>query len=649
MGSRAFGVGAACLAGLWSLASPALAQAQPQSAAPVAEIAAPIDRPYPGVIRLAVDATDLAHAIFAVRETVPVTGPGPITLLYPQWIPGDHRPSGTIDKLAGLIVSANGQRLEWRRDPMNVWAFHIEVPAGVSALDLDFQFLSPVSSREGQVMMTPAALRLNWNNLVLYPAGYFSRDIEVDPSLKLPDGFTAASALEEVSGAAPHAGETVAYKTTPLNTLVDSPVLAGKYFSRIDLDPGGPARVSLNIVADRPDLLAAKPEQIAAHTALVQQAYKTFGSHHYDHYDFLVSLSDKLGGVGLEHHQSSEDQTDPKYFTGWDKTAPGRDLLAHEYTHSWNGKFRRPADLWTPNFNVPMRDSLLWVYEGQTQYWGYVLAARAGLLSKQEALDAIAMTAAQYDTRVGRSWRPLEDATNDPVLSMRRPISWLSWQRDEDYYSEGELVWLDVDTLIREKTGGKKSLDDFARAFFGVENGSFVTKTYSFGDVVAALNGVVVYDWAGFLRQRLEGHGPGAPLDGVARGGYRLVFTDTPTGYFSDLDTELKRTNLMYSIGFTVDSSGSLSEVLWDGPAFKAGLTQETTLVAVNGEAYSSDLLKDAIKAAKGTAVPIALLVKNKDEYRTVLVDYHGGPRYPRFERLAGTPARLDDILTPLK
>jgi len=647
---RLSGAVAASLLGAWLQAGATQAQGvQPQPAAPTPSIAAPVDTPYPGTITLAVDATDLTHAVFAVHERVPVSGPGPITLLYPQWLPGDHKPSGTIDKLAGLIVTANGQRLEWRRDPVNVWAFHIDVPKGASALDIDFQFLSPVSAREGQVMMTPQALRLEWNTVVLYPAGYFSRDIKVDPSVTLPDGFTPATALEDMSAAPPRAGGTVVYKTTTLDTLVDSPVMAGEYVARFDLDPGGPARVTLDLAADRPDLLAATPQQIAIHKALVQQAYKTFGSRHYDHYDFLVSLSDPLGDVGLEHHQSSEDAATAKYFTDWDKTAPGRDLLAHEYTHSWNGKFRRPADLWTPNFNTPMGGSLLWVYEGQTQYWGYVLAARAGLLTRQQALDAMAYTAATYDIRVGRSWRPLEDTTTDPVMSMRRPISWLSWQRDEDYYAEGELVWLDADTLIREKTGGKKSLDDFARAFFGVDNGSVVTRTYTFDDIVAALNGVAAYDWAGFLHQRLEGHGPGAPLDGVARGGYRLTFTETPTDFFTDLDTELKRTNLMYSIGFTVGASGSLSEVLWDGPAFKAGLTPETTLMAVNGEAFSTDTLKDAIKAAKGTTTPIALLVRNKDQYRTVLIDYHGGPRYPRFERVAGTPARLDDILAPLK
>jgi predicted metalloprotease with PDZ domain len=407
--------------------------------------------------------------------------------------------------------------------------------------------------------------------------------------------------------------------------------------------------VTLDVIADRPDQLNAKPEQIAVHKALVQQAYKVFASHHYDHYDFLLSLSDKMGGNGLEHHQSSEDGTIPKYFLDWDKTPAGRDLLAHEYTHSWDGKFRRGADLWTPSFNVPMRDSLLWVYEGQTQYWGYVLAARSGLMTKQQTLDAIAATAATYDHRVGRAWRALEDTTNDPIIASRRPLSWLSWQRSEDYYSEGQLIWLDADTLIREKTGGKKSLDDFAKTFFGVDNGSFVTKIYTFEDVVAALNSVYPYDWATFLNDRLYGHAKGAPLDGVTRGGYKLVYDDKQSEYLKSAEMRRKNTDLMFGIGLNIGKDGLIADVQWDGPAFKAGLTEGQQIIAVNGDAYSNDDFKDVIKRAKGGTTPIALLIKNKDEFRTVAIDYHDGLRYPHLEREATTPARLDDILEPKK
>jgi predicted metalloprotease with PDZ domain len=378
----------------------------------------------------------------------------------------------------------------------------------------------------------------------------------------------------------------------------------------------------------------------------VQQAYKLFGSHHYNHYDFLLSLSDSMSGIGLEHHQSSEDGTLAKYFKDWDMASASRDLLSHEYTHSWNGKFRRPADLWTPNFNVPMRDSLLWVYEGQTQYWGTVLASRAGLWTKQQGLDALAADAATFDNRVGRQWRPLEDTTNDPITTQRRPIPWRSWQRSEDYYGEGELIWMDADTLIRQKTGGQKSLDDFARAFFGIDDGSFVTVPYTFDDVVHALNAVLPYDWAGFLHARLNGIGP-APLDGLARGGYKLVYTDKPSDFTKSNDHDRKMTDLSYSIGFAIDRMGMLIDVMWNGPAFNAGATVGAQIVAVNGMTYNADDLKDTITNAKTDPAPIQLLLKRGDRYETIAINYHGGLRYPHLERLPNTPALLDALLSP--
>jgi predicted metalloprotease with PDZ domain len=606
-------------------------------------IAPPKDIPYPGTIHLTVDATDIDRHIFNVRETIPVRGGEPAVLLYPEWLPGNHGPRGRVDKLAGLVIHANGQRLEWVRDPVNVYAFHVDVPAGVTAVDLNFQFDSPVEDGQGRVVMTPDMLNLQWNAVVLYPAGYFSRQIVVEPSVRLPDGWQFGTALETVSA---DAGFTT-FKPVPLNTLVDSPIFAGRYFKRVDLDPGGVAPVHLDVVADRASLLEVKPEQLGAHRALVQQAYKLFGSHHYDHYDLLLALTSQMGGIGLEHHQSSENGTVPGYFTEWDKNADARDLLPHEYTHSWNGKFRRPADLWTPNFDVPMRDSLLWVYEGQTQYWGIVLAARAGLLTKQQALESFAMVAAVYDNRVGREWRALQDTTNDPITAGRRPQAWRSWERSEDYYSEGSLVWLDVDTLIRERSGGKRSLDNFARAFFGINDGSFVTSTYTFDDVVAALNDVEPYDWAKFLRTRLDGHGPGAPLDGFARGGYNLVYTDTPTDFFKGVETRQKFSNLTYSLGFVVANDGRLSDVRWNGPAYNSGLTVGTQIVAVDGTAFDASRLTDAIKNAKSSTSAIELLVKIGDRYRTVSIDYHDGLRYPRLEPEPSTPARLDQILAP--
>jgi predicted metalloprotease with PDZ domain len=611
-----------------------------QPAALADSIPAAVDRPYVGTMTLSVDATDVARRILTVQEKLPVT-PGPLTLLFPEWLPGHHSPGGRVDRVAGLQIAANGKPISWRRDPVNVFAVHVDVPAGVNSLDIAFQNVTPTAANQGRVVMSNDLLDLAWSDVVLYPAGFFARRITVAPTLRVPDGWTLGTALER-DGAANGA---VAFKPVSLDTLVDSPVFAGRYGKEIDLDPNGRSRVTLNVFADRPQLLAAKPEQIAIHRALVREADKLFGARHYDHYDMLLMLTDRVGRVGLEHHRSSENGTMPDYFTEWEKNAPGRDLLAHEYVHSWNGKFRRPADLWTPDFNTPMRDSLLWVYEGQTQYWGLVLAARSGLLSREQVRDAIAITAAVYSqSRPGRAWRNLQDTTNDPIIAMRRPEPWSSWQRSEDYYSEGLLVWLDADTLIRERSGGRKSLDDFARAFFGIEDGRWTPATYTFDDVVAALNAVEPYDWAQFLRARLDEHAA-APLDGVKRAGYALTFTDTPTAFVKAAESRGKVTDYTYSLGFGIQSDGDINPVIWDSPAFKAGLTTGQRVIAVNGIAYDGERLKEAVKAGG----PIDFLVKNGDFYRTVRIDAQSGIRYPRLERVAGTPDRLDDILASRK
>jgi predicted metalloprotease with PDZ domain len=371
-------------------------------------IPAPADVPYAaGTLRLSVDATDLDRRIFQVHETIPIAHGGHLILLYPKWLPGNHGPTGPLRLLGGLVVHASGQRLEWTRDPVEPYALHIDAPEGATSVDVDFQYLSPTGQGQGRVVVTPDMVDLQWNAVALYPAGYFARQIPVEASVTLPAGWGFGTALEPAS----QAGPTTVFRTVPLNTLVDSPMLAGRYFRRIDLDPSGPARVWLDIVGDKAVQVDASAAAIAAHKNLVQQAYRLYGSHHYDHYDFLLGVSEHMSGEGLEHHQSSEDVTNANYFTDWTDDATGRDLLAHEYTHSWNGKFRRPADLWTPNFDVPMRNSLLWVYEGQTQYWGYMLAGRSGLWTREQALDAIAMVAATYDYRIGRTWRDLEDTT----------------------------------------------------------------------------------------------------------------------------------------------------------------------------------------------------------------------------------------------
>jgi len=617
----------------------------PQPSPFPAPIVAPQDIPYPGVIRLEVDATDIDRHIFQVRETIPVRGGESLTLLYPEWWPAGHAAYGRVENLAGLKIHADGVRVEWIRDAVNVFAFHVNVPADATMLELEFQFVSAVDASHDRIVMTSEMLNLQWWSVVLYPAGHFDRQIMLEPSIRVPDGWQLATALE----IARTKGNLTKFNPVSLETLIDSPIFAGRYFKRLDLNPGGAFPVHLNMVADRQDLLEISPEQLEAHRALVRQADKLFGSHHYDHYDFLFALTDRMGGIGTEHHQSSENSGIPGFFAEWDDNARGRGLLPHEYAHSWNGKFRRPADLWTANYDVPMRDSLLWVYEGQTQYWGEVLAVRAGFLTLQESLEALAYETAYYDHRPGREWKALQDTTNDPVAALRRSLPWRSWQRSEDFYTEGQFVWLDADTLIREMSKGKKSLDDFAREFFGINDGSFVPVTYVFEDIVAALNSVQPHDWDTFLRTRLDGHGPEAPLDGIRRGGYKLVYTDTPSDYYAAYGAGREYSDLTYSIGMSIDYAGWITGVLWEGPAFKKGLTRNNQIIAVNGTAYDIELLERAIVDAQQTGAAIELLIMDGVHYRTVPIDYRGGLRYPHLERDDDGPAYLDEILAPRK
>ena len=633
-----------------SLALAAAVQAAPQTAgpsatAPITPIAAPKDRAYAGEISLKVDASDTRHRVVHVHETLSGVSPDTV-LLYPKWLPGTHAPEGTIDRLGGIRIHANGAPVTWKRDPVDVFALRLNLKPGTHAVDIDFDYLSPTTLKVAALEMSPDLLMIEWNELVFYPAGYFARQIPVEVQLQLPVDWQFGSALETAS--TDHT--QTHFKRTTLETLIDSPVYAGRYASKLDLDPGAAVAVHMDLFADRPENLAVKPEHLEAYRNLVRQAYKLYGSHHYSHYDFLYSLSDQIQQNGLEHHQSSEDGSDPESFTKWDKEAFARDLLPHEFTHSWNGKFRRPADLWTPNYNVPMQDSLLWVYEGQTQYWGQVLAARSGLRTPQQALDQFAITAAHYEVQKGRQWRPLQDTTNDEIINPRRPQSWGDWQRFEDYYDEAALVWLDADTWIREHSKGARSLDDFARAFFGINDGSFTVVTYTFEDVVKALNAVEPNDWSAFLRQRLDAIGKAVPEDGFHRGGYKLVYTDKPSDYQSTTEDQRKRIDLLNSIGIEIDDKdggmdGMLTQVIWDSPAYLAKLTEGAQILAINGIAYDADVLKDAIRAAHGTQAPIELIVKTGDRYMVAKLDYHDGLRYPHLERDSAEPARLDAIL----
>jgi len=536
-----------------------------------------------------------------------------------------------------------------------MYRLHVEVPAGAQGLDIAFVFLSPSAGARGRygagIAATPVLTVLEWNQVIFYPAGFDTRQVKVEPSVSLPADWGWATALEPAAAAGKDKSTagTTHFAPVSLETLVDSPIATGRYFRQIPLSDS-PVPVRLNLFADRPENLATTDEQVRHQVRLVREAAALFGARHYGHYDFLFVLSDATTHFGLEHHESSDDRLGAEYFTDPDYYLWGGSLLSHEYTHSWNGKYRRPAGLLTPDFNTPMKGDLLWVYEGLTTYWGEVLSARSGTRTAEQFRDVLANTAAEMEYTPGRTWRPLQDTADEAQILYNAPRAWNRSRRGVDFYREGALVWLDADTLIREASHGERSLDDFARAFFGQNDGEITPRPYGFDDIVATLDRVQHYDWAHFLRARLDGKAPSAPLDGIVRGGWKLVYTDEPNaltrakakiGRVLDLSTSL---GLMADTG---EASGTLGDVLWKSPAFEAGLAPGMRLVAVNGRKFTPDVLKDAIKAAKSSTQPIELLVEDYDQYRTVKIDYHGGLRYPHLARIENTDERLEVIGRP--
>ena len=629
---------------LASTPAPVLAQrSMPQPLPIVDSIPAARDAPFPGTIKLAVDATDTVRGVFRVNETIPVPpdlAGKRMALLFPKWLPGKHAARGEIEKLAGLEIRAGGRLLAWKRDPVDVYAFWVEVPAGAASLEVNFDFLSATEGPQGRIVVTSDMMNLQPNSVSLYPAGWFTRQIPVELSVTWPQGWQAGSAMREAS----RDGNRITYSPVDYETLVDSPFFAGRNFAKWDLGQN----VSLNVVADEARFLKASDEQIGKHKALVTQAVKLFGTRQFDHYDFLLSLTEKMGGIGLEHHRSSENGVDTGYFTDWERGPGRRNLLPHEFSHSWNGKHRRGADLVTPDFRTPMRNSMLWVYEGQTQFWGYVLQARSGLVKVEDTLDQLATIAATLDNRPARSWRSLDDTTNDPIITPRAPKGWLSFQRSEDYYTEGLLIWLEADAIIRRESGGARSLDDFARRFFGTGDGDWGVKPYDFASLVAELNAVQPYDWGSHLTRRLTEKADGAPLKGLELAGWKLVYTDKPTAAFTDANR--RQVNLLFSGGLLLGLAGKVDQVLWNSAAYDAGLAVGDVLLAVNELPYSDDALRAAVTAAKGGATPIKLVVKTDDRVRTVEWAWTGGLRYPRLERIGAVKqTSLEMLLSPRK
>lgn len=601
------------------------------------------DDAWPGTIRLRVDAGDVERSIQRVQESIPVTA-GPLTLSYPKWIPGNHAPTGPVNQIAGLVLRGNGRELRWRRDDVDMYAFHLDVPAGVDMLDVEFQYFSPTATDQGRVAVTPELLALQWHRVLVYPAGRAAAKIRVAPELVLPGGWQYATALDGTAGD----GGAVRFGETTLETLVDSPVYAGRHFRRFALDDGKAQPVRLDVVADAAESLDAKPSMLAAHRALVVQADRLFGSRPFAHYDFLLAVSDTFTGIGLEHHQSSENGQRAGYLLG-EPPFVDNDLLAHEYVHAWNGKFRRPAPTWTPHYNTPMRNELLWVYEGLTQYWAVVLTARAGLWNREQALAVLANVAAGAERRAGRRWRNLQDTVHQGILDFNdRPQAWENWQRAFDFYNEGALLWLDVDARLRELSHDRRSLDDFARRFFAGAPGLRDVSTYAEADVAAALAAIEPgEDWAAFLRARLDAH-DALPLGGLARAGWKLAYSDEPNLAVADAAAAEESHDFSDSLGLRIaDKDGRLVDVQWDGPGWRAGLARDTLVVAVDGTAYSAARLRNALLAARRDATPLRLLVRRADDFREVRIDYRDGPRQPHLQRIDGRPDRLMQILAP--
>ena len=594
---------------------------------------------YPGTIAIEVDARDTVSRAFQTRQTIPVAaGTRDLVLVYPKWLQGNHAPSGQIQRVSRLAFASDAGPVDWARVPSEPWAFRLSLPEGAREVTAELTYTSPFPGQGWRVLMTDTMLNVQWEKLSLYPAGYDIARMRVKPSITLPDGWEAAGALD----GARRTGARIDYAETDYATLADSPLFAGRHHRRWELGHG----VALEAFGDEAKNLEPSKEAIPAHKALVDEALLTFGSKPFDHYSFLLALTDSLGGIGLEHHRSSENTQSTDDLSDFAGNAHDNTLLPHEFVHSWNGKYRRPAGLVSPDFHQPLDARLLWVYEGQTSFWDWVLAARSGFMPKDMVLGFLAERSAYYTMQAGRDWRSVEDSTFDPMLGYSADRPFPSLSRNRDYYREAGLVWLEADQIIRKGTGGKRGLDDFAKLFFAGPDGDWQVKPYAFEDVVAALDRVYPHDWAGFLRSRMGEAGQPAPLAGIEAGGYRLVWRDTPNPYTKQARSGAKG-DFSGSLGISVSAEGKVSGTLWGSPAFKAGLTPDTTIVAVDDLAFTRERLADALVRAKASREATRLILRRGDRFETVDLPYFDGLRFPWLEPVGDKNAGLDRLLAP--
>jgi predicted metalloprotease with PDZ domain len=596
-------------------------------------------------IRIVLDLVDAPRKILHAKISMPVQ-PGPITLVFPQWIPGEHGPTGPIDNFTGLLFTNKGQVIPWQRDDVNMYAFHLNVPAGVDTIEAKADFLAtaaPTGFSAG-ASTTENLCVASWNEVLLYPADTPAREVTVEPSIKLPDGWSLGTALTRVSSD----GNLIRFRPVPLDMLVDSPVLAARYFREIVLADEVTPKHYLDMAADGPEDLNISKDAIDSFSNLVRETGALYRSRHYNNYHFLVTLSDSVAHFGLEHHQSSDDRVEARNFLDEDASLLEGDLLPHEFTHSWNGKYRRPAGLVTSNYQQPMIGNLLWVYEGLTQYLGDVLAARSGIWTVDQYRSYLAYSAAEMDHRPGRTWRDLVDTARSAQILYDTSEQWDNWRRSVDYYQEGELIWLDVDTTIRKLSNGKRSLNDFCVRFLGLGgNTPPHVVPYTFEDVVNNLNAIQPHDWAGFLNERLTTKSPHAPLNGLTNGGYHIEYTSQPNDFMRARENHERGVDAWYSLGIS-EADNTIDDVLIESPAYKAGLGPGMKIIAINGRAASEDLLHDAIRNAQSSSEPIDFIVENTGFFRVLKIDYHGGERYPHLVRDEQAPDRLAAILKPM-
>lgn len=609
----------------------------------------PVNHPQP--IRVAVDLSEAPRRVFHARLVIPATS-GPLTLVYPKWIPGEHAPTGPIADLVGIKFTAGGKPIIWHRDAVDMYAFHCEVPTGVGSLEATLNYLSP-STAEG-FSASPAATAqlavLEWNLVLLYPQGRKSDELTYAASLRLPQGWKFGTALPVAKESA---GE-IEFQPVSLTTLVDSPVITGAYFRTIPLSPGQTPSHAIDLAGDTAAAVQMSPEVVDRYKRLVAEAGALFGARHYRDYHFLLALSNYVRPFGLEHHESSDNRARERALLDPNEREVFATLLPHEFVHSWNGKYRRPAGLATPDYQQPMRGELLWVYEGLTQYLGNLLAARSGLRSEADYRESLAWTAGYLDHRPGRTWRPLADTAVAAQILYGTRTEWSSWRRGVDFYDESWLIWLEADTIIRRQTQNQRSLDDFCRRFHGGPSGGPAVVPYTFDDVVATMNEIARYDWRGFFGERLSSLNPHAPLGGIEGSGWRLVYTDVPNQHVRAMEETQEITEVSFSLGMSLrhkendKENGRILEVIREMPAAQAGVSSGMKLISVNGRAWSPEGLRDALREARQGSGPIELDVENAGYYKTYRVDYHGGERYPHLERDSARPDLLERILRPL-